>query len=66
MAYLTGRSDDDSGATVCAIRDGALTEAIEPTAANGCDRPCPHCTSYYTCIVAGRHDGPHYCDHGHT
>jgi hypothetical protein len=35
------------------------------TAANGCDLPCPECTSYYTCILPGPHDGPHYCDHGH-
>ncbi|MFC4256551.1 hypothetical protein GRI97_09515 [Altererythrobacter xixiisoli] len=36
------------------------------TAANGCDQPCPYGNFYHCCIVTGPHDGPHFCDQGHS
>lgn len=66
MTYLTDRTSDDSSLWHFAVHGDAPPSDTGTTAANGCDQPCPHCTSYYTCIVPGSHDGTHYCDQGHV
>ncbi len=64
------RGDDFSAAfQVDELQHSCGTEELvigQISMANGCDQPCPRCTSYYTCIVPGPHDGPHQCNNGHV